>query len=363
MMRDPNTGDILRDRFHQVRGAVAEGMVTDNTVKSLATQLLQSRGAPMTAQNMQMAMDYLRGGDMQRFEQQQSTEAAIADAAMNGTQPQYGGGGGGGGGAAAPAQPAAAPSMPVDAPLSMPPGVPPMDITGEGDGGLSLPGMVAGAGAAAAAGAGAAAALRMLNGKPLQPDAQGRVMLPAERGRSTALSAQEAADAGWAVVGLNYPQGGIEGPNAAPALPAPDYDIEGTATDVTDQRAVTQQPAPPPAQDAQPTPAPSRRDGRKPAQLPASTPDTPSAGPATAPAGPAAAPDPASAPISTDEVMGNRTSSEAIATQEVGPSGERIFRDTLNGGYIAKDAQGKWQRGATMDELHRALRGAIRAIR
>lgn len=78
---DPNTGSVLRDRFHQIRGN--ETVVNSpNALNRLAVEMVQSRGAPLTQKNVQMAADYLRGGALGMFEQQQSTEDSIADAAM-----------------------------------------------------------------------------------------------------------------------------------------------------------------------------------------------------------------------------------------------------------------------------------------
>jgi hypothetical protein len=218
---------------------------------------------------------------------------------------------------------------------------------------------VAGPLAIAATGAAAAVARKKLMGKPLEVGPDGKLVLPAAGNRGMAaqieplraLTPQQAAEQGWAVVGINYPSGS----NALPAsgrsaTPAIDM-IDGTAEDVTDVSRSAAQPA------STPTPNPSNT---RPGAGDAATPTT----------GPAAAP-PESAPISTEEIMGTPRAEgvkeipnpvsgvnpgKLIDTGMLGPAGEMTFRDAINGGYSAKDANGVWINALTMDALHRALR-------
>jgi len=114
-------GGALRDRFHQVRGN--EYQMTEGTplAQKLAAEFLQSRGAPVNAQNLAVAQQYLRGGALGAMEQQQSTENEIADAAIAADA-----GASAGGGAAPtpttgtppPARPMPTTDAPVDAPVA-----------------------------------------------------------------------------------------------------------------------------------------------------------------------------------------------------------------------------------------------------
>lgn len=79
---DPNTGQRLNDRFHQLRGDTYADRAGTAFGEKLVADFLASRGAPMTAQNAAIAREYLSGGGLARLQQQQSTEASIADAAI-----------------------------------------------------------------------------------------------------------------------------------------------------------------------------------------------------------------------------------------------------------------------------------------
>lgn len=217
---------------------------------------------------------------------------------------------------------------------------------------LNDDGSVAGPLAAAATGAaaGAYAAKRLLGGKPLQPDANGRVLAPTDGAggvRMISMTPQEAADMGWAVVGLNYPDGSnaLPSPRGTPAIDV----IDGTAEDVTDVN----------------------RSAAGPGGSGANAGAT--AGAATNPtgAGPVAG-DAAARPISTEELM----QSGIGAGTEVGTAGgdlqryvqqsvfshggQPIFADTVTGGFVTRGPDGNVITAPTMEALKAAVRAAIR---
>jgi hypothetical protein len=259
-----------------------------------AIEMMQAQGVPMTQANLARAMNAPGGG-----------EAAPAAAS-------------------APAQPAGAPAG--------------ASVDEEGN----PVGAVAAAAAAGGAAAGAYAAKRMLDGKPLKPDADGNVRVPVQGGRGgTALVPAAKADAdGWAVVGINYP----DGSNALPSPSKIDM-IDGTAEDVTDVGRSAAGPA-----------TPAYADG-----------DPRNAAPNTGNVGPGAG-DAATRPISTEELMDNPNpvgtvggdNTRFVDTGLMSHGGEPIFSDNVNGGYVTRRPDGTVVTNATLEGLRNAIRAAIR---
>lgn len=195
----------------------------------------------------------------------------------------------------------------------------------------------------AAAGASGAAVARLYNGKPLAPDAKGMVALPTARGGGSMnmVPYQDAVDQGWAVVGINYP----DGSNALPSPSAVDM-IDGKATDVT----------------APATPRYADGDPRNSA----------GAVPAASAGG-----DPATRPIATEEIIevppnkypqltdeGNASGVHStIGLSETGTfvDGAPIMRDMLTGQYRVTDMNGNVHTGGTPDEVYQLARNAVRA--
>lgn len=212
---------------------------------------------------------------------------------------------------------------------------------------LNDDGSVAGPLAAAATGAaaGAYAAKRLLGGKPLQPDANGRVLAPTDGAggvRMISMTPQEAADMGWAVVGLNYPDGG----NALPA-PARIDMIDGTAEDVTDGNRSAAGPA---------------RGGANAGAAAGAATNGTGAGPVAG--------DAATRPISTEELMQSGIGTEVgtaggdnmryVQQSVFSYNGQPIFADTVTGGYVTRGPDGNVITAPTMEALRAAVRAAIR---
>jgi hypothetical protein len=114
---DPNSnpeGAVLRDRFHQMRGSGHVDQLAGGHLDRLAQELVTSRGAPVTPENVQMAREYLQGGALGKFDG--DTEALIADEAIASERNAPA--------ATAPAPPLAGPSPMPRAPAAAPgPGV------------------------------------------------------------------------------------------------------------------------------------------------------------------------------------------------------------------------------------------------
>lgn len=152
--RDPTTGAILRDRYHQMRGN--EYRMTEGTglASKIAQDFLASRGAPITPQNLVIAQAYLRGGALDALAMQQSTESEIADAAIAADS----GGARAGGGQSSPLATGTPPAPPsAQPPVSDAPVPDTVMPTGDAN---ALPFLLPGLLTGAAAGAGAAVAGR-----------------------------------------------------------------------------------------------------------------------------------------------------------------------------------------------------------
>jgi hypothetical protein len=272
-----------------------------------AIEMMQSQGVPMTQANLARAM----GG--------------------------AGGANAGGGPASDIAQPGTV--MHEDQPVTT------QTIDDEGN-------LVPLAAAATGAAAGAYAAKRMLGGKPIEVGEDGKLKLPAPANRSDVaqieplrnMTPQQAAEAGWSVVGINYPDGG----NALPAPSRIDM-IDGTTEDVTDVNRSAAGP----------------QGGGANAGGPAG------AAPNGAGAGPVAG-DAATRPISTEELMqsgvGNGTAvgtvggdnTRFVDTGQISHGGEPVFSDNVNGGFVTRGPDGNVVHAATMEALKAAIRAAIR---
>lgn len=206
--------------------------------------------------------------------------------------------------------------------------------------------------AAAATGvvAGAYAAKKLLGGKPLQPDAQGRVLAPTDGAggvRMISMTPQEAADMGWAVVGLNYPDGGntLPAPGRTPAIDV----IDGTAEDVTDVSRSAAGPA---------------GGGANAGTAAGASPDPRNAGPVAG--------DAATRPISTEELMekgvGSGTevgtaggdNTRFVQQSVFSHDGMPIFADNVDGGFVTRRPDGSVVTAPTMEALKAAVRAAIR---
>lgn len=329
---DPNTGAVLRDRFHQIRGN--EIATRDDTMLgNLSQQFLASRGAPITPQNLVIAQEYLRGGALGRLEQQQAADTSIADAAIAAE---------GGGAASSGSRPSDAASPPAPRPTALPPESAPVDVMETGPGGPNVPDDVIGAplippalmvGAAARAATGTDVTARDpgINGQ-IMPDENGMVRVPGPNGTQRLIPGPQAAAEGWTVVGVNADAGNqVQGPGGRLRLGAPDA-IDAEYTDVTPHAAVGN------ADDAD--------WGYK-------------------------SSDPASRPIDTDEVI-NTSKQEGGSVTKTGtgsaPDGSgksvnyTVYRDP-SGGFVAQaDGTGDIVTGKTADEVRRAIRTAIRGL-
>jgi hypothetical protein len=297
--RDPNTGAVLRDRFHQLRGNEFAMMEGTGMATRIAQEFLASRGAPITPRNLAIAQSYLSGGALDMLEQQSSTENGIANAAIAAEGGGVAGGGDTMGGVAPP------PARPTaDAAVT------PALVTQEGDG-LQYPWMLP---ALLAATRQADGALVGQDARAMRPGGiNGEVINGVPSVQSTrALSPMDAAIEDAIIVGVNPAP-------TANALPAP-------------------QPQAPVAAAPQPNPYEAQVQ--------------------RAQAGPAAPPRTEDAPIATESVMPDEGAGRESVKQSVtGPNGEVLYKDTGTGRYHAINSEGKRIEARTLSALRKALRG------
>lgn len=314
--------------------------VYDAQGRLMARHAVEQQGVPMTQQNMQRALAGVTAPNST------SRAASGAGGASEGGTP--------------------APVVPDDVLLGEAPGMTPVPD----DGGLTA-GEAAALGIAGGAVAGTAAGavgLRMLGDAPLTPNANGMVVIPEDRptqpGRvrgMRTITAQQAADEGWAVVGLNYD----EGRNLLPPPSSTPERANGTGRPRDAGTGAARGSTGAAGTDA---PPPAPRTGNV-------------AGPNAEGPARSSAPDPADAPISTEEVMGSAageryvtplpegvrevdsavtnpgTDSRLTDTGQRGPNNELIFRDMTNGGFTARARDGRGINAPTFEALRSALRG------
>lgn len=274
-------------------------------------------------------------------------EQVAADAAAQSDGVRQGGGGGGNNAPTTSTRPQTRPDMsPEDAPIDDPlDTVSPSDeIPRDENGNPMLM-------AANAAAAGAAIARLIRPGERINPEDRrtaaitpnpdGTVRLPIKTGRGGVaqyknVSAQEAADLGWTVVGINYPDGGnaLSGPTpaqiGADVPPAIDM-IDGVATDTTSNTLsaplAQQQLPPPPRQLPPPTDAMGAED------MPIDDPMSP-----------------------------NGTTNNNLVRFGMGDNGSVVFRNMSDGTFVARYPDGTTVQAADQQKLKKAMQ-AIRAVR
>lgn len=335
---DPNTGKVLNDRFHQIRGG-GRAQMLDSTgqLDGMALQLVQSRGAPPTQQNVQMAKAYLLGDPLGMFGGE-TTEQDIANSAMSA---ETGGARPAGGQGDSVAPPQARPS-PTSAPSAAPPPGAPAVTVDERDTGPNvplIPPIAARPGQDQPGDGRAVANSDVLHGEVLRPDADNMVQITDNRtGDVIVMHADQAAADGWTVAGVNTAptQNVIEGetikllPDDGPTTPPP--------------APAAQQAAPPTPDNA--GPRSSRREARTGR---ASTP--PAQASTEAPAVPSGQQYAAQSNARTQE------GSVLIDSGERGPNGELIFRDKKYGGYTARALDGSNVNEPDLPSLRNVLRG------